>query len=235
MNDTITLQRQLKESLKIQEDEELNIDKIQNIASKLIHHHLSNNRVSAARAVILVIESICQPMGQLSYQYGRVCIREGKYQKAYTLFNNIGYINWKILVYLLPLEYLINNKLPNDLIWEKYPILEPLKPLFNAIKSNNVKLFKSLINYNAQWLNKIHLLSLYKQLINPIRINNLQKISMNYPKHIIPISIIANINNEPITSTECYISQMINGGKVRGYISHSHCVIVLSKQSPFQI
>lgn len=163
----------------------------------------------------------------------------------------------KILLILLPIRLYFGKK-PKNTIWKYKSINIIYHDLTTAILTGNIKKYDEiLIKYQIIFL-KNHLYLLLEHLKQTVYTNLIKKITkivqsqLKDSNHIIPLSSyqigfeISKFQNfdqnfdwtthDPYYTQEeieCIIANLINNGKVKGYLSHGNRCLVLSKQNPF--
>lgn len=161
-------------------------------------------------------------------------------------FNNCYYLNKRqqqlILVYLIPLKIILKNEFPNKQLWLKYPDIKTiLYELVNSIQYGNIHKFKLNIKIIEKFLLKKHLYSIYLQLISNVQLNliiNIFKLLKSNPKisindFLIGFKLSSQKENYTTNEVELIISNLIYKNLIKGYISHGHLMVVLSKKDPF--
>ncbi|GME67111.1 unnamed protein product [[Candida] boidinii] len=161
-------------------------------------------------------------------------------------FNNCYYLNKRqqqlTLVYLIPLKIILKNEFPNKQLWLKYPDIKSiLYELVNSIQHGDIHTFKLNIKKIEKFLLKKHLYSIYLQLISNVQLNliiNIFKLLKCNPKvsindFLIGFELSSQKENFTTQEVELIIANLIYKNLIKGYISHGHLMVVLSKKDPF--
>ncbi|KAI5959646.1 CSN12 [Candida pseudojiufengensis] len=169
----------------------------------------------------------------------------------------------QILIILVPLKLFNKGKLPNKIIWTKFKKLKYLYEdnFLKAIKEGNLKKYDECMEKFENFLLKRHLyiimellrqftqLNLFKKITFVINDTNNKSIqlnayqigfefSMNYDQknnYKINSSNSSSriLNKIDILEIENIIANLITNGFIRGFLSNSSNVVVLSKSNPF--
>ncbi len=183
---------------------------------------------------------------KVTYRYyvGRLHMFEDNYEQA-QLHLNYALLHChkratankrKILNYLIPVM-LERGRLPTISLLKKYDLQEYL-PLVTAIQKGDLRLFNDTLNkYQDKFIRRGTYLLLEKCKTLCHR-NLFKRIFLIVEKHQISLDNVGNAMkwlgmDIDLDEVECILSNLIFKGYVRGYISHSKRVLVLSKKDPF--
>eukprot|EP00980_Cylindrotheca_fusiformis_P010719 scaffold2402_cov109-Cylindrotheca_fusiformis.AAC.1 len=142
----------------------------------------------------------------------------------------------RILRYLVPIK-LYRGRLPSIRLLDKYG-LDEFKPLVEGIRKGDLRTFQSgLVKYQDRFIRQGTYLLLEKCKTVCYR-NLFKRIHMILQKHQISLNHVANAFKWlglqiDLDEVECILANLIYRGYVRGYLSHSKRVLVLSKRDPF--
>lgn len=142
-----------------------------------------------------------------------------------------------ILKKLIPLN-MLHGIMPSKHLLNKYN-LDIFKDLTEYIKMGNVKKFRECIDVNEVYYMKCGVYLLLQKLINLVYRNLFKKFFLIANNHIIPVETITTILkkfDDPETDfdkAQSLLVNMIYRGTLRGYLSHAHKKVVLSKKDPF--
>jgi hypothetical protein len=262
---TNSIQRPFKILISNKSENKINISAIHIFASHLFSIYFKYNKLNAAINLYKVLSNtilndkfnenthidiipILPTKSLFDYFIALSLLIQSNYSKSLQYFQS-SYeskhsksFNIKILFYLLPLNYLINNKLPTDAFFNEpnNQLLKLLQPIYNSIKKLDADNYNILLeNYKLLFLH-FRVYAIYIQLHTKIllesiiTIHNIYKDTTTSQKpHIIPISIFANGLQLSLLQTESLLCRLIASKNIKGYLSHSQQVIVLSKTSPF--
>ncbi|KAH3666620.1 hypothetical protein WICMUC_005604 [Wickerhamomyces mucosus] len=154
-----------------------------------------------------------------------------------------------ILIYLIPLNFLIHKKYPKQNVFDTYPNIKVLyEDLIESLKIGDLRKFDS-------YFEDLEIFFLKKTLY--LAIENLRNyVSLKLIRNVFKITEVKthfNINSitkaiqyskyhdsnrlKPVElnndDTECLLANLIYKGLIKGYISHVNEILVLSKVDPF--
>jgi hypothetical protein len=180
---------------------------------------------------------------QIVYKFyvGRQAMFENNYETASTYFQ-YAFQNCPshckknkkiILVYLIPVN-MLRGYMPNEQLLLKYD-LKPFAEIVNAVKQGNVLKFnRDMIEYEDFFIeNGVYLfleklkMTTYRNLFKTCaRILNIAQIPIEAFE-----SILRFLGEEDMDTDlcQCILSNLIYEGKIKGYISHKHNKLVISK------
>ena len=180
---------------------------------------------------------------QIVYKFyvGRQAMFENDYETASTYFDYAfqncpsRYKKNKkiILVYLIPVN-MLRGYMPNQNLLIKYD-LKPFAEIVNAVKQGNVLKFnKDMLEYEDFFIeNGVYLfleklkMTTYRNLFKTIaRLLNIAQIPIESFVDILKFLGEEDIDND---LCQCILSNLIYEGKIKGYISHKHNKLVISK------
>jgi len=142
-----------------------------------------------------------------------------------------------ILIYLIPVKMLL-GQMPKISLLKKYDLSE-FTGVMEAVKEGNVfNLNKALEEHERTFINWGIFLILEKLKIITYR-NLFKKVTLLMPSHQISVEAyttalkmmkVEDIDND---ETACILANLIYQGRIKGYISHQHNKLVVSKQNAF--
>lgn len=142
-----------------------------------------------------------------------------------------------ILTYLVPVKMLLGY-MPKHNVLAKYNLLE-FSELMETVKKGDLKnLEKVMAKHESFFIGAGIYLIVEKLKIIAYR-NLFKKVYLVLNTHQIPIEYLAAVveshdSDEANTDeVECIVANLIYEGKIKGYISHQHKKLVISKQNPF--
>ncbi|KAH8262238.1 hypothetical protein KR038_008780 [Drosophila bunnanda] len=186
---------------------------------------------------------------QITYNYyvGIVAMFDAKYTEAMEKltfsFNKCPARFTKnkrlILLYLVPVKMLLGYMPPptKDLL-ERYDLLL-LHDLALAAKAGNVGKFDGIVRKQELFLMRSGIYLVVQKLKHTIYRNLFKKEFLIRQSHQLDISDFqaalqfAGMKNVTMNEVHCILVNLIHDGKIRGYISHEHNKLVVSKQNPF--
>jgi hypothetical protein len=149
----------------------------------------------------------------------------------------------RILNYLIPVK-LVRGRLPSQKLMEKYEMTEFI-PLVMALRMGNLRTFNdTLYRFQDQFIRRGTFRRgtyLLLEKCKTICYRNLfKRIFTIMQKHQLPLDYVAKSFkwlgiSIDLDEVECILANLIFRGCVRGYISHSKRILVLSKKDPFPI
>jgi len=223
-----------------------------NLVNQLFKIYFKVNKLHLSKPLILAIEKSPlrdkYPKAQLvTYRYyvGRKYMFDHNFQEAEQYlryaFEHCDMRRKRnkrlILIYLIPVKMLV-GQMPALAILDKYD-LNQFRGIIESVKEGNLhKLNQELEKHEKIFINWGIFLILEKLKINTYR-NLFKKVSLLMKTHQIPIEAFTTalklmgeteVDND---ETSCIIANLIYESKVKGYISHQHQKLVVSKQNAF--
>jgi hypothetical protein len=223
-----------------------------NLVNQLFKIYFKVNKLHLTKPLIRAIESSAlkdrYPKSQLvTYKYyvGR------KYMFDYNFKEAEEYLRYAfehcdmrrkrnkrlILMYLIPVKMLL-GQMPIPSLLVKYDLLE-FKGIMQSVKEGNLhQLNQELEKHEKIFIKWGIFLILEKLKIITYR-NLFKKVALLMNTHQIPIDAFTTalklMGEEDVDNDEtaCIIANLIYETKVKGYISHQHKKLVISKQTPF--
>ncbi|XP_015524099.1 PCI domain-containing protein 2 [Neodiprion lecontei] len=142
-----------------------------------------------------------------------------------------------ILTYLVPVKMLLGY-MPKKSLLEKYNLLE-FWELVEAVKRGNLRSLEEVMNKHEIFFISAGIYLIVEKLKLITYRNLFKKVYLVLNTHQIPVaSLLAalemhGVDDVDMDETECLVANLIYEGKIRGYISHQHKKLVISKQNPF--
>lgn len=142
----------------------------------------------------------------------------------------------KILNYLIPVK-LMRGRLPSAELMKKYSLVEYI-PLVNAIWKGDLRTFHITLQDNQDQFIRRGTYLLLEKCKSVCYRNLFKRIHLVTEKYQIPLeNMIKAIKwlgiDMDLDEVECVLANLIFKGAIRGYISHSKRILVLSKKDPF--
>ncbi|XP_050293059.1 PCI domain-containing protein 2 homolog [Anthonomus grandis grandis] len=221
------------------------------LVNQLFKIYFRINKVHLCKPLIRAIESspfketFCLSQ-QITYRYfvGRKAMFDSDYKAADKYlsyaFENCHKIARKnkrlILIYLVPVKMLLGY-MPSRKILEKYDILE-FSDLVQAVCQGNLKQFDEIMEEHESFFIDSGIYLIVDKLKIIAYRNLFKKVYLILNTHQIPVeSLQAALEfldqDVNLDETQCIVANLINDGKIKGYISHQHRKVVVSKQNPF--
>ncbi|XP_046428242.1 PCI domain-containing protein 2 [Neodiprion virginianus] len=142
-----------------------------------------------------------------------------------------------ILTYLVPVKMLLGY-MPKKSLLEKYNLLE-FWELVEAVKRGNLRSLEEVMNKHEIFFISAGIYLIVEKLKLITYRNLFKKVYLVLKTHLIPVaSLLAalemhGVDDVDMDETECLVANLIYEGKIKGYISHQHKKLVISKQNPF--
>ena len=184
---------------------------------------------------------------QITYRYfvGRKAMFDSDYKVADEYltyaFENCHKLSKKnkrlILIYLVPVKMLLGY-IPSREVLEKYD-LSQLWDLVQAVCQGNLKAFDDLMEKHETFFIKCGIYLIVDKLKIIAYRNLFKKVYLILNTHQIPVEALQTAlvylgqTDVDLDETECIVANLIYEGKIKGYISHQHRKVVVSKQNPF--
>lgn len=222
------------------------------LVNQLFKVYFRINKLHLCKPLIRAIESSqfkeIFPLGQqVTYRYfvGRKSMYDSNYKAADEYltyaFENCHKTSRKnkklILTYLVPVKMLLGY-IPSRQVLEKYGIVDEFWDLVKAVCQGNLKLFDELMDKHESFF----ITSGIYLIIDKLKIiayrNLFRKVYLILNTHQIPVESLQRAleslgQDADLDETECLVANLIYQGKIKGYISHQHRKVVVSKQNPF--
>lgn len=162
-------------------------------------------------------------------------------------------IRKRVLLYLIPMKFLKKKHYPHlKYLQIHYPDLYTLyKPMVTAIFTGQLYLFETFLAQNEYFLVINHLYMPILSIKPFIHLKLIKTVSNTLNSTKQPIQIMdraiqfasrdppskshtsIHITNDTLDNTECVLASLIAKGYIKGYLSHSHRVMMTSKAQPF--
>ncbi|KAK3095176.1 hypothetical protein FSP39_011060 [Pinctada imbricata] len=141
------------------------------------------------------------------------------------------------LIYLLPVKMLLGY-MPSPRLLQKYELMQ-FADVAKAVSSGNLLLLNEALEKNEAFFIKCGIYLILEKLKIITYRNLFKKVYLILKTHQLPIEAftsalrfmkVEDIDND---ETACIIANLIYENKIKGYISHQHQKLVVSKQNPF--
>ncbi|CAH1781380.1 unnamed protein product [Owenia fusiformis] len=142
-----------------------------------------------------------------------------------------------ILIYLLPVKMLLGH-MPKQSLLQKYDLTQ-FSDVAQAVSSGNLLQLNSALQKNEAFFIKCGIYLILEKLKIITYRNLFKKVYLIMGTHQLPIDSfttalrmmeVEDIDNDEV---QCIVANLIYEGKIKGYISHQHQKLVVSKQNPF--
>jgi len=143
-----------------------------------------------------------------------------------------------VLIYLIPVKMLL-GQMPKQSLLKKYD-LSAFADVARGVKSGDLQLLDQALLKNETFFIKCGIYLILEKLKTITMRNLFKKVYLILKVAQLPISaFVAALRSvqpaEDIDAEECecLLANLIYEGKIKGYISHQHQKLVVSKQNPF--
>ena len=223
-----------------------------NVVNQLFKIYFRINKLHLAKPLIRAIEA--SPLKerypksqQVTYKYyvGRKHMFDYNFKDAeqYLTFafehcHKSSKANKKqILTYLIPVKMLLGH-MPNKKVLEKYDLLQ-FEEVVQAVKAGNLLKLNEALEANEKFFIRAGIYLILEKLKIITYRNLFKKVTILMKTHQIPVDafLIAlkmmKVEDIDQDETQCIIANLIYEGKIKGYISHQHQKLVVSKKDAF--
>ncbi|XP_030757892.1 PCI domain-containing protein 2 [Sitophilus oryzae] len=221
------------------------------LVNQLFKVYFRINKLHLCKPLIRAIESspfkdTFSLSQQITYRYfvGRKAMFDSDYKAADKYlsyaFENCHKLSRKnkrlILIYLVPVKMLLGYT-PNRVVLEKYNVLE-FWDLVQAVCQGNLKWFDEIMEKHEIFFIHCGIYLIVDKLKIVAYRNLFKKVYLILNTHQIPVESLQTAleflgQDVDLDETQCIVANLINEGKIKGYISHQHRKVVVSKQNPF--
>lgn len=142
-----------------------------------------------------------------------------------------------ILIYLVPVKMLLGY-IPSKQVLEKYQVVQ-FWDLVQAVCQGNLKRFDELMEEHESFFIQCGIYLIVDKLKIIAYRNLFRKVYLILNTHLIPVEALQTAlvslgqTDVDLDETQCIVANLIYEGKIKGYISHAHRKVVVSKQNPF--
>lgn len=210
------------------------------------------NKLNLCKPMIRAIESLAfkdqYPLSQLiTYKYytGRKAMFDSDFKGSDTAltfaFQRCHQRSHKnkrrILIYLLPVKMLIGY-IPKQSLLIKYNLKE-FVDVVTAVRNGDIRLLNNTFLRYERFFIGAGIYLILEKLKSVAYRNLFKKIYVIKNNHQLDIAVFLQslkwlqMEDVDADETECLLANMIYEGKIKGYISHAHKKVVVSKKDPF--
>lgn len=142
-----------------------------------------------------------------------------------------------ILIYLVPIKMILGY-MPKKSLLEKYDLLQ-FWELVQGVQSGDVRRLNVAMQQHQRFFVHCGIYLLLEKLKVIAYRNLFKKVYLLLKTHQIPMEKLLaalklmDIEDIDLAETQCIVANLIFEGKMKGYISHQHQKLVVSKQNPF--
>lgn len=222
------------------------------LVNQLLKVYFKINKLHLCRPLIRAIESSAYKdhfalAQQITYKFfvGRTAMFDSDYKTADEYltyaFEHCHKQSIKnkrsILTYLVPVKMLLGY-MPKKFVLEKYNLLQ-FWELTEAVKRGDLRSLEQVMSKHESFFIGAGIYLIVEKLKIIAYRNLFKKVYLVLNTHQIPIQSLLSalemhqVEDVDMDETECLVANLINEKKVKGYISHQHKKLVISKQNPF--
>ncbi|XP_027054966.1 PCI domain-containing protein 2-like [Pocillopora damicornis] len=160
----------------------------------------------------------------LSFAFERCCISSSKNKRA-------------ILIYLIPVKMLLGYIPKEDLLF-KYN-LNQFVDVVKSVRMGNLALLNETLEREQGFFIQCGVYLILEKLKIITYRNLFKKVALLLKTHQLSLGafVVAlramQVEDIDVTEVECIVANLIYMGYIKGYISHQHQKLVVSKQNPF--
>lgn len=223
-----------------------------NLVNQLFKVYFRINKLHLCKPLIRAIEALTfkdsfSLSQQITYKYfvGRKAMFDSDYKLADEYltfaFENCHKFSKKnkrlILIYLVPVKILLGY-IPSRKVLEKYDVLQ-FWELVQAVCQGNLLVLDQVIEKYETFFIKCGIYLIVEKLKIIAYRNLLRKVYLILNTHQLPVDALQTAlhlmgqTDVDLDETQCIVANLIYEGKIKGYISHQHRKVVVSKQNPF--
>ncbi|CAK9803670.1 PCI domain-containing protein 2 [Anthophora plagiata] len=142
-----------------------------------------------------------------------------------------------ILTYLVPVKMLLGY-MPKHSLLQKYNLME-FGELMEAVKKGDLRNLEEVMEKHESFFIGAGIYLIVEKLKIIAYRNLFKKVYLVLNIHQIPVQDLLSafemhgIDDVDMDKVECIVANLIYEGKIKGYISHQHKKLVISKQNPF--
>ncbi|XP_062907316.1 PCI domain-containing protein 2 isoform X1 [Mobula hypostoma] len=142
-----------------------------------------------------------------------------------------------ILIYLLPVKMLLGH-MPTVLLLRKYDLLQ-FSDVTKAVGEGNLLLLNEALSKHEAFFIRCGIFLILEKLKIITYRNLFKKVYLLLRTHQLPLDafLVAlkfmQVEDVDIDEVQCILANLIYMGHIKGYISHQHQKLVVSKQNPF--
>lgn len=223
-----------------------------NLVNQLFKIYFKINKLHLCKPLIRAIDSLPLkdrfPLAQqvtFRYYVGRKAMFDSDFKSAdefltfaFTRCHRSSTKNKRMtLIYLLPVKMLLGY-MPSQRVLKKYDLLQ-FAEVAQAVSSGNLLSLNNALEKNEAFFIKCGIYLILEKLKIITYRNLFKKVHLILNTHQLPIEAftaalrmmkVEDIDND---ETACIIANLIYENKIKGYISHQHQKLVVSKQNAF--
>ncbi|XP_066516246.1 PCI domain-containing protein 2 [Hoplias malabaricus] len=142
-----------------------------------------------------------------------------------------------ILIYLLPVKMLLGH-MPTNQLLRKYDLMQ-FADVTKAVSEGNLLLLNEALGKHETFFIRCGIFLILEKLKIITYRNLFKKVYLLLKTHQLPLDAflvamkMMQVEEVDIDEVQCILANLIYMGHIKGYISHQHQKLVVSKQNPF--
>ncbi|KAF7660267.1 hypothetical protein LDENG_00285250 [Lucifuga dentata] len=142
-----------------------------------------------------------------------------------------------ILIYLLPVKMLLGH-MPTHQLLKKYDLMQ-FDDVTKAVSEGNLLLLNEALSKHETFFIRCGIFLILEKLKIITYRNLFKKVYLLLRSHQLPLDAflvalrMMQVEDVDIDEVQCILANLIYMGHIKGYISHQHQKLVVSKQNPF--
>lgn len=142
-----------------------------------------------------------------------------------------------ILIYLLPVKMLLGH-MPTNQLLRKYDLMQ-FADVTKAVSEGNLLLLNEALAKHETFFIRCGIFLILEKLKIITYRNLFKKVYLLLKTHQLPLDAflvalkMMQVEDVDIDEVQCILANLIYMGHIKGYISHQHQKLVVSKQNPF--
>ncbi|KAM7365841.1 hypothetical protein PAMP_016741 [Pampus punctatissimus] len=142
-----------------------------------------------------------------------------------------------ILIYLLPVKMLLGH-MPTHQLLRKYDLMQ-FADVTKAVSEGNLLLLNEALSKHETFFIRCGIFLILEKLKIITYRNLFKKVYLLLRTHQLPLDAflvalrMMQVDDVDIEEVQCLLANLIYMGHIKGYISHQHQKLVVSKQNPF--
>lgn len=142
-----------------------------------------------------------------------------------------------ILIYLLPVKMLLGH-MPTLQLLRKYDLMQ-FSDVTRGVREGNLLLLNEALSKHETFFIRCGIFLILEKLKTITYRNLFKKVYLLLQTHQLPLEAflvalrMMKVDDVDLDEVQCILANLIYQGHIKGYISHQHQKLVVSKQNPF--
>jgi len=227
------------------------------VINQLLRLYFQNNQLHMCKPLVRSVEMMqasvpfeLLPIGQrvtFNFFVGRLALLDGDYSKAEELLEfclshchkESTANRRRILVNLIPVKLLLGGS-PSSELLDKYNLTAQFSSIVRAVREGSVCLLHAALEEHEEFFIQNSIFLILEKLKNVVYRNLFKRVADTVaPETKLWLSwlqdalVIQGSSDIDLDEIECVLANLIHGGMIKGYISHQHRKLVVSKAAAF--